>query len=78
MPIENGNLETLKKVIDNVKDINAVDKNGQTALFEAVLKDDLRLALALINIGVNPNIIDINGQNVLFNTILQVEKMRYF
>ena len=48
----------MKKVIDNVKDINAVDKNGQTALFEAVLKDDLRLALALINIGVNLNIID--------------------
>src|SRR5574344_610332 len=61
--IENGNFETLKKVIDNVKDINAVDKNGQTALFEAVLKDDLRLALALINIGINLNVLD--------NTILQ-------
>ena len=35
--------------------------------------------MALINIGVNPNIIDINGQNVLFNTILQgMKKMRYF
>ena len=72
--VENGNIDTLKRIIDGTKNINAVDKYGQTALFEAVLKEDLRIALTLIQSGMNLNIIDLNEQNVLYNTNLRGNK----
>lgn len=70
--IEGGNLEIIKDVINEFEeeDLNSVDYNGRTALFYAVLKEDITIAKWLISYGVDVNITDNNQQNVLFNTVI--------
>jgi ankyrin repeat protein len=53
-----GNLETVKLLIDAEADVNAVDANGWTALFKAVINDEQdrgfpEVVQALIDAGAN-------------------------
>ena len=42
--VEGGNLNILKDVVNNLDTLNTLDENHQTALFKAVLKDDINIS----------------------------------
>jgi len=55
-----------KKVVDLGAQVDATNKDGNTALFEAINKIDFGLASFLLSVGVNPNIKNKNSQTALF------------
>lgn len=64
-------LEVSKKLLTNGIDINAIDDNGDTALFRAVKVEDVDLVSFLLSAGVDPNIKNKYQQTVLHEAIYQ-------
>lgn len=64
-PLRDSILKTVVKMIDYQGDINALDTNGESGLFNAVRIRDIELVKFLLNHGINPNIQNPAGQTVL-------------
>ena len=58
-------IRILKKMIKHGGDINAIEQNNETALFNAVRLYDYELISFLLKRGINPNIINDSGDTVL-------------
>lgn len=56
--VENRNIESLKRVINEKVDINAQDSNNRTALMIATYNQDVEVAKLLIDAGADVNIQD--------------------
>lgn len=70
--IEGESFEIIEEIVNNVppEELNVCDNEGQSALFNAVLKEDSRLAIYLIKHGIDVNIVNFEGRNALFNAVL--------
>lgn len=62
-------LNISKKVVSVGVEVDATNKDGDTALFEAINNLDFRLTAFLLSVGVNPNIKNKNNQTVLFEAV---------
>jgi uncharacterized protein len=60
-----GDLGQLKLAIANGDDVDALDRNGRTALFYAAREGRLAIAEELLRAGANPNAQDKSGQTPL-------------
>ncbi|MEA2050856.1 MAG: ankyrin repeat domain-containing protein, partial [Campylobacterota bacterium] len=60
-----------KQLLKNGLDSNAIDDNGETALFRAVRVEDFELVTFLLSAGIDPNIQNNNSQSVLHLAIYQ-------
>ena|GEM_PF-4639542 len=61
----NDNPEVTRLLIENGANINAQDRNGNTALIQMVSHHRPRHALLLLDMGANVNVTNNNGHNVL-------------
>ena len=62
-------LDMCKMVIAYGGDINAVNQDKESALFDAVRTNNMELVAFLLKTGINPNIINIYGDTVLLELI---------
>jgi ankyrin repeat protein len=62
-------IEMCKMVVTYGGDLNAVNKDHESALFEAVRSNNLELVSFLLKTGINPNIINIYGNTPLLEVI---------
>lgn len=62
-------LNISKKVVKEGIEVDATNKDGDTALFEAINKHDFRLTSFLLSVDVNPNIKNKNGETALFEAV---------
>jgi len=62
---EAGQQKSLQLLIDAKAELDARDADGQTALFHAVLVENLRFAKILIAAGADPNVPNSDGNSVL-------------
>ena len=61
-------LSIMKKLVDSGANLNAIDKNGQSALFNATKKNHKdQIVFLLSRDSINRSIIDVNGETVLFS-----------
>ncbi|MEM2677506.1 MAG: ankyrin repeat domain-containing protein, partial [Thermofilaceae archaeon] len=58
---EEGDLQRVKKLVENGANVNAKDEYGSTPLYLAVLNGHLELARFLVEKGANVNAKDIVG-----------------
>jgi len=58
-------LDTVSKMLEHNGDINALDKKGESGLFNAVKIRDVSLINFLLHAGINPNIQNPKGETVL-------------
>lgn len=59
------------KIIEAKANINAVDEDGRTPLYLAVLKGDVEVAKSLIEAGADVNAVNENGQTPLYCAVLK-------
>ena len=59
------NSETLQAIIDHGIDVNATNKDGETALMIACLKENVDAINVLLNANANPNFADTKGNTCL-------------
>ncbi len=64
-------LEMAKLIINYGGDIDAVNADHETALFQAIRARDFTLISYLLKLGVNPNIINKYGRTVLLEVVYQ-------
>lgn len=62
-------LQTLRLLLPKVKDINAVNSKGQSALTNAIASGSTEIAALLIDSGANINITDKSGNNLTYYLI---------
>ncbi|HLU87990.1 MAG TPA: ankyrin repeat domain-containing protein [Taishania sp.] len=68
-------LELFDLLLKRTKDINLKNKEGQTALTHAVISNDTKVGLLLINNGADVNVVDNEGNNLSFYLIKHARKM---
>ncbi len=64
-----GEIETVKALLDAKADINAVDSDGNNALTLAILNNHFDLTKMLIDRGADPNIAAANGRTALYSAV---------
>lgn len=67
----NGNIKEVKNLIDNMIDINKIDDTGKTALFWAIMKNQIEIMKVLINFGSNTNLLSLCNNTPLFIAIYE-------
>lgn len=70
--VEGESVEIIEEIVNNIplEEMNICDIEGESALFNAVLKEKPKLALFLVRHGIDVNIVNNEGRNALFNAIL--------
>jgi len=66
----------ITNLIDDGIDVNAINEDGETALFPAVRDGDVKLTQMLLNAGANPNIINKEKETTLSITALYVSALK--
>lgn len=65
LPLRKSLLRNVEEMIEHGGDINALDSNGETGLFNAIALRDTELISFLLQHGIDPNIKNPRGQTVL-------------
>lgn len=66
--IEKGDMKRVKKSLEIGADVNGRDNNGNTALMQALLRNEYEMATLFINKGADVNIRNVVGETALMIT----------
>jgi ankyrin repeat protein len=63
-------IQLVNKMLEHNGDINAIDKEGESALFNAIRMDDFEISSFLLDNDIDPNIQNNDGETILSELVL--------